>query len=327
MKFFVFALAMLVPMCVTRPALAQPAPAETRAEAPAAAAAVAGDIAGTKRALILCGMAGDDDHRKLFGDSIETLYAGLTNHHGFAAEHVHVYWGDEAIETDGPAVQSSRGITSGETLTAATAALQAELQPNDTLWVFVFGHAHYDGRFSWLNISGTDINHQEFGALFQPLRCREQVFFLTTSSSGFFTKPLAAPSRVVISATEPDLEVNETLFPHKLVALLGPTPPPYLEFEADGDGRLTVLDLYLLAARQTAQDYATNMLLATEHSLLDDNGDGRGTELQIDYLPEELGGRLKAGQEPPALKGDGLLARRLHLSWPPSPPVPDLTAE
>lgn len=315
-----FALAAFITILAARTAFAQPAPVEAPPDAVAPAL-------GVKRALILCGLAGDAERRKQFGESIETLYAGLTTRHGFASESVQVYWGDEPVETDGPAVQSSRGITGGETLAAAAAALQAELQPNDALWVFVFGHAHYDGRFSWLNIAGADINHQEFGALFQPLRCREQVFFMTTSCSGFFTKPLAAPGRVVISATEPDLEVNETLFPHKLAALLGPAPPPYLEFEADGDGRLTVLDLYLLAARQTAQDYATNMLLATEHALLDDSGDGRGTELQIDYLPEDLGGRLKAGQEPPALKGDGLLSRRVRLSWPIAPPVPDMAAE
>ena len=282
---------------------------------------------GTRRALILCGLAGDAEHRKLFADSIEILQAGLTAHRGFASENVWLYWGDDPIETDGPAVKASRGVTTGESLAAAAQQLQQELQPQDTLWVFVFGHMHYDGRFSWLNVAGPDIHHQDFGRAFENLRSREQVFFITTSASGFYLKPLAAPGRVTITATEPDLEVNETLFPHKLARLLGPTPPPYLEFEGDGDGRLTVLDLYLLAARQTAQDYSTNMLLATEHALLDDSGDGRGTELQIDYFPEELGGRAKPGQDPPALKGDGLSARQIHLAWPPSPPVPATMAE
>jgi hypothetical protein len=283
--------------------------------------------AGTRRAVILCGLAGDADHRKLFADSLEILYAGLAAHHGFAAENIQLYWGDEVVETDGPAIQSSRGVVTRESLAAMAQSLQAELQPSDTLWVFVYGHAHYDGRFTWLNIDGPDINHQELGRHFEPIRCREQVFFLTTATSGFFLKPLAAPGRILISATEPDLEVNETLFPHKLARLLGPTPPPYAEFDNDADGRLTLLDLYLLCARQTAQDYATNMLLATEHALLEDSGDGRGTELQIDYLSEELGGRLRAGQEPPPLKADGLLSRKIRLAWPPSPPVPDAGME
>src|SRR5262249_24932248 len=124
-----------------------------------------------------------------------------------------------------------------------------------------------------------------------------------------------------------DREVNETIFPHKLAAGLN-EPPPYLEFDLDGDGRLSLLDLYLWAARETAQEYATEMLLATEHSLLDDNGDGRGSEVQVDFLSEELGGRLTAQRKAPlVVSGDGAAARRVLLSYPSSPSSPDVTKE
>jgi hypothetical protein len=279
--------------------------------------------AGVRRALILCGLAGDPPHRKQFADSIELLYGGLTTHHGFAAENVGLLWGDEPQEMDGPAVKSSGGVLSRETLDAAVQDLNGKLQPEDTLWLFVFGHAHYDGRNSWLNIAGDDIHQTDFGKLLAGLKCREQVFFITTAASGFYAKPLAASGRIVITATEPDLEVNETIFPHKLCRALGATPPSYGELDVDRDWRLSLLDVFLHAARETASEYATGMLLATEHALLDDNGDGRGTELQINYLSEELGGRLRAGQDWPAPpKGDGALARRILLAHPPSPPVP-----
>ncbi len=293
------------------------------AQEPAPEAPAASPPAGTRRALILCGLSGDPPHRKLFADSIELLYGGLTTHHGFASENVTLLWGDEPQETDGPAVKSSGGVLSRETLSAAAQDLAGKLQPEDTLWLFVFGHAHYDGRNSWLNIAEDDIHQGDFGKLFANLKCREQVFFVTTAASGFYLKPLAAPGRIVITATEPDLEVNETLFPHKLCLALGTSPPSYGEFDVDRDWKLTLLDAYLYSARETARDYATGMLLATEHALIDDNGDGRGTELQINYLPEDMGGRLRAGQDWPAPpKGDGALARRILLAHPPSPPVP-----
>ena len=280
-------------------------------------------VAGVRRALILCGLTGDEPHRKLFADSIELLYAGLTTHHGFAAENVVLLWGDEPAELDGPAVKASRGVLSRESLDGAAQTLAGQLQPDDALWIFVFGHAHYDGRHSWLNIAGDDVNQADLGKLLASLKCREQVCFVTTAASGFYVKPLAAPRRIVIAATEPDLEVNETLFPHKLCRVLGPTPPSYAELDIDRDWRLTLLDVFLWSARETSSEYATSMLLATEHALIDDNGDGRGTELQINYLSEELGGRLRAGQDWPAPpKGDGALARGLLLAYPPSPPVP-----
>lgn len=290
-------------------------PASAQNQAPASPA--------VRRALILCGLAGDAAHRKQFADSLELLYAGLTTHHGFAPENVVLLWGDEPTEMDGPAVKASRGVLTRESLDAQVQTLAGQLQPDDALWVFVFGHAHYDGRYSWLNIAGPDFHQNDFGKLLAGLKCREQVCFVTSACSGFYQKPLAAQGRIVITATEPDLEVNETLFPHKLCRALGPTPPSYAELDIDRDWRLSLLDVYLWSARETANDYATGMLLATEHALIDDNGDGRGTEVQIDYLTEEQGGRLRAGQDWPAPpKGDGALARRIPLAHPPSPPVP-----
>ncbi|MEX2027320.1 MAG: hypothetical protein WEH44_08460 [Pirellulaceae bacterium] len=221
---------------------------------------------GTRRALVCCGLPGDADHRKLFGDSLELIYSGLAGH-GFTAENIHVLWGDEPTDKDGPAVKSSRGISTRENITKTAADLQAAIQSGDALWVIVLGHAHYDGRYSWLNVAGDDIHHLDFGRLWEGIRCREQVFFITTPVSGYFQKPLAMPGRIVITATEPDLEVNETLYPHKLARALSGTIS-YGEMEMDRDGHLTLLDLYLWIARDTAQEYMTGMLLATEHALM-----------------------------------------------------------
>lgn len=297
---------------------------EASAAASASSKSAAPQADGTRRALVICGLPGDAEHRKLFGDSLELIYSGLTTGHGFAAENVHVLWGDEPTDKDGPAIQSSRGTATRESIAKAAEALQAAIQPGDTLWVIVLGHAHYDGRYSWLNVAGDDLHQLDFGRLFEGIHCREQLFFMTTAVSGFYHKPLAMPGRIVITATEPDLEVNETLYPQRLArALAGEVS--YGEMEMDRDGHLSVLDLYLWIARDIAQEYATGMLLATEHSLLDDNGDGRGTEVQIDYLSEELGGRLRASDQPPARpQGEGQLARRTFLLHPPSPPVPVL---
>jgi hypothetical protein len=129
---------------------------------------------------------------------------------------------------------------------------------------------------------------------------RSRTTLSSGDQSGLFLKPLASPGRVVITATEPDLEVNEPIFPHKLAKGLD-DPPPFVELDRDTDGRLSLLDLYLWTAREVAQEYAMGELLATEHALLDDTADGRGTEIQIDYLPEELGGRLCRTAMPQAL--------------------------
>jgi hypothetical protein len=271
-----------------------------------------------RQALIVCGLPGDEEHRQLFAETIEKLYAGLTSRLGLSADHIAVLFSAEPAEKDGPAVRASRGPATREKLAETAAELEKSLESEDALWVFVLGHAYFDGRFSWLNLPGPDMNQLEFAKLFAGLACREQVFFITTPASGFFVKPLSAAGRVVISATEADAEVNETIFPHKLAIALA-EPPPLAEFDVDVDGRSTLLDAYLWCAREIAQEYAAGELLATEHSLVDDDGDGRGSELQLDYLSEELGGRVRAGKKRPALRTtDGARIRSILLPTPPA---------
>lgn len=268
-------------------------------------------------ALVVCGLPGDAEHRKLFAETVEKLFAGLTTRLGFSPERVAVMFSDETSEKDGPALQANRGPATREKLAEVVADLRQSLKANDALWVFVVGHAHFDGRFSWLNLPGPDVNQVEFSKLFEGMACREQVFFITTPVSGYFVKPLSAAGRIVISATEADAEVNETMFPLKLAVALA-EPPPMTEYDVDGDGRATLLDAYLWSAKATAQEYLSGELLATEHSLLDDDGDGRGTEVQIDYLSEDLGGRLRAGRQPTPRAGDGARAKAIRLPTPPA---------
>jgi hypothetical protein len=180
------------------------------------------------------------------------------------------------------------------------------------------GHSYYDGRQSWLNLSGPDMHQAEFAKLFNGLVCREQVFFITTPASGFYIKPLSAKGRVVISATEDGWETNETEFPHELARVLT-TPPATKDFDIDGNGSVSVFDLYITVARNLAESYAGSQQLSTEHSHLDDNGDGRGTEVQIDYLTVEQGGRARPrdkAAKTPGLNLEGHYSASVRLPFP-----------
>jgi hypothetical protein len=227
---------------------------------------------GTRRALIICGLPGDDDHRKLFAGTIEKLRQALTGRCGFVASEILVRSDDATRE----------GIAS------AVGELRKRLTRDDTLWVIVLGHGHYDGRHSHLNLPGPDVDERELARMFEGLNAREQVFWITTSASGFFLKPFSGAGRVVITATEPDQEVNETIFPLAFTDVLA-SPPDGID--RDKDGQISVLELYLAVVEDVMKRYVADENLPTEHARLDDNGDGRGSELQEDYLPPELGGR------------------------------------
>jgi hypothetical protein len=284
---------------------------------------------GARRALLICGLPGDDDHRKLFAGCVEKLHKALTERCGFAASEILVRFGDTSRPGDGPALAGARGLSDRAGITAAIDELRGGQQPDDTLWVIVLGHGHFDGRHSHLNIPGPDLDEREFARLFAGLKAREQVFWITTSASGFFLKPLAAAGRIVITATEPDQEVNETLFPLALADVLD-APPEGVD--RDKDGRISVLELYLAIVADVLKRYVDAENLPTEHARLDDNGDGRGTELQEDYLPPELLGRTAPGAaskakpevgpaRAPQLKpdADGARASKVQVAALPAP--------
>jgi hypothetical protein len=278
---------------------------------------------GTRRALILCGLPGDDDHRKLYAETVEKLFKALTERYGFAAREVWVRFGVEKQNGDGPALASSRGLSNREGIETDVAELRRRLGPDDTLWVIVLGHAHLDGRRSHLNIPGPDLDDRAFGKLFEGLKAGEQVFMITTSASGFFLKPLSAPGRIVITATEADQEVNETLFPLALADVLA-SPPEGID--RDKDGSISVFELYLAVVTDVLNRYLTDENLPTEHALIDDNGDGHGSEPQDAYLPPELGGpsekekeKRKGKEKQIGPRDDGALASKIRVDLAPAP--------
>jgi len=291
------------------------------------AAGGAAPQSGVRRALIICGHPGDEEHRTLFAETLGKLRPALIERYRFSPDDVWIMFGGDELPGDAPMIEGVHGDSKQESLGRTADELRAALQPDDVLWVIVLGHTHYDGRRVWLNLPGPDLNEQTFAPLFEGFACRELVFWITVPASGFYIKPLTAPGRVIISATEADREINETTFPHVLADVL--TSPPADGFDADDDGRRTLFDLYLAVTRTIAQRYADNMQLSTEHAQLEDNGDGRGSELQIDYLTEELGGRAQEGVKPAwPENADGHQAAAIVLpEAPPMAPAAAPTAE
>jgi hypothetical protein len=77
--------------------------------------------------------------------------------------------------------------------------------------------------------------------------------------------------------------------------------------DLDKDGQTSLLEAFLIASRRTADFYATEGRLATEHALLDDNGDGLGTPADW-FRGVRAVKRAKDGASP-----DGLRAHQFQL--------------
>jgi len=182
------------------------------------------------------------------------------------------------------------------------AALDAEPKESaNELWVILLGHGTAEAKDAKFNLRGDDLAASELAAWLKPFR-RTVVVVCAFSASGAWLKPLAAPDRVVVTATKNGSENNYARFGGHLAQAIGD-----LAADIDKDGETSLLEAWLTAARKTADFYKDEGRLATEHSLLDDNGDGLGTP------PDWFSGvrivkKARDGSAP-----DGLRAAQIHL--------------
>jgi hypothetical protein len=144
------------------------------------------------------------------------------------------------------------------------------------LWLVLIGHGSFDGRDAKFNLRGPDLSAAQLGEWLKPLK-REIVFIHTGSASGPFVKSVSGPGRICVSATKSADEVFYARFGGYFSKVIGGMP----EADIDQDKQVSVLEAFLHASKQVAQFYETEERLATEHALLDDNGDGVGTRSEI----------------------------------------------
>ncbi len=169
------------------------------------------------------------------------------------------------------------------------------------LWIVLVGHGTFDGREAKFNLRGPDFTAAEMTEWLKPFT-RPLAVVDTASASAPFLAKLAAPGRVIVSSTRSGNEQNYARFGKYFAEAIGD-----LKSDLDKDGQVSLLEAFLGAAQRTNEFYKTEGRLATEHALIDDNGDGLGT-------PAEWFRGIRATKQ--AKDGatlDGARAHQFHL--------------
>jgi hypothetical protein len=234
--------------------------------------------------LIIVGLSGDPEHGELFhawGETLATSAAEL----GIPEDRV-IFLADDLDLAPSASARS----TSEEIQAAVDRIAGAVGGVEDQVFVTLFGHGTFDGRAARFNLPGPDLSAEDFDAALDRLAPNPVIFVNTASASGPFVDALSGPGRTVATATRSGAEQYVTLFGGYFVEALTAEAA-----DADRNRRVSVLEAFNYSRLRVAEAYEREGLLATEHALLDDNGDGEGTE------------------EPTALEGDGMLAATLAL--------------
>ena len=249
----------------------------------------AADAAGQSHLLVVAGLGGEAQYRDAFHEWAMAM-VGAAESHGIPAENV-TYLGEKP-ERD-PAIIDGPSTKAGIEKTFQD--LASRLGRGDTLLVLLLGHGTFQSGESRFNLPGPDLSAADLAGLLDRLPAAKVAVVNAASASGEFAKALAGKDRIVVTATKSGMERNETVFGRYFVEAYAGEGA-----DADKDGRVSVLEAFEYARRRVSRFYEAENRLLTEHAVLEDSGDG-------------------VGSQTPDARGDGARARTFFLAGAAAP--------
>jgi hypothetical protein len=232
--------------------------------------------AADRYALIVTGANGEDSYAPQYGQWRQAASVALIEKLGFDPTHVvALFDGGDADHTSTAAV-----------VKRSVEALRARLKNDDVLLILLIGHGSFDGTEAKFNLVGPDLSSAEWAAMLKTLP-GTLVLVDATAASFPFIEHLAAPRRVVITATDSVAQRFDTVFPEYFVKAL--TDPAA---DIDKNGRVSIWEAFAAASVGVKRYFTERGQLATERALIDDNGDGQGREAGGDGTDGAASARL-----------------------------------
>ena len=250
-------------------------------ELDAAEAALSSESSLNREVVIVCGHPGDPEYGK---EIIEAADRWI------------------AVVQQGGLEPRVLGYEQGANLDEVSATLSA-LPKEIELWLVMLGHGTFDGKVARYNLVGKDLSAGDLNELLGK-RSGTTVILNTTAASGPFMRELSGKGRVCLTATKSGGEVHFTR-----LGKLMPLAFTDLTSARDHDGQVSLLEAFLSGAVSVAEFYREAGRISTEHALLDDNEDGKGSRAEA-YRGLEL---IKMPTAKESGKPDGKRAHQLHL--------------
>ena len=237
--------------------------------------------------LVITGLGGDPEYTEQFHGWATTLIEAAATRYEVPRDRI-TYLGENP-DLD-PGVIDER--SSRENVESAIDAIAERVSPSDHVVIVLFGHGSFTDA-ARINLPGRDLTADDFAVLLDRVPGQQLTFVNTASASGPFIEKLSGENRIVVTATRTGGERNASIFGGFFVEAFADGEE---EADQNKDRRVSMLEAFTYARLRVEQAYETDGRLATEHPLLDDNGDGEGTG------------------EPDPLAGDGVVARTLFFT-------------
>jgi peptidase C13-like protein len=258
--------------------------------------------------LIVVGLSGDPELGKTF-HKWGTTMAEASERLGVPKERL-AYLVDAPMEGDARV----SGRSTRDEIGKAIDGFAKQAGPEDVVFIMLIGHGSYEGREAKFNLPGPDMAAADFNLVLKRLPTKQIVLVNASSASGPFIEGLSGPGRTIVTATRSGAEHFTTLFGGFFIDALTSEAA-----DADKNKRVSVLEAFNFAKTEVARAYEREGLLATEHALLDDDGDkeGSASPSTTGSDPKNKDGKVAAVLSLGAAGDDGLPSdpklRALHV--------------
>jgi hypothetical protein len=211
--------------------------------------------------VIVSGIGGDQKYTREFA-ALSTTLAQAAHERARLAETSIVWLGDTSAAT--PKTRWFRGASTRANVGQTLSKLAA---PNTTgpLVLVLIGHGSGEGEETRISLPGPDMTAADFARALQPFGSRRVAFINLTSASGDMLPMLAAPSRVVMTATKSAFQRNESQFAKYFVDAFAKDGA-----DTDKDARVSLLEAFRYAEAETKRYYETDSKLPTENAQIAD---------------------------------------------------------
>ncbi len=246
---------------------------------------------GATHVVLVTGLSGEPAYATTFQAAADQLF-----------DVAHTQWrvADSSLwllsENPGHDSTRARGRSTRDGIATAIAELSRRVKPGDVVLLVLIGHGSGEGPDSRVDLPGPDATARDYALWLAPFTQQAVVVVVAASASGDFATVLAAPRRVVITATKAATERNESLFAQQFARGIGSG-----EADADKDGRITAFEAFDFARTSVRAAYDATKRLLTEHAQL--TGD--------EQLARQVGFGPPRGSSDPRIAA--LLAERVRL--------------
>jgi len=218
--------------------------------------------AGERYALVVTGASGGPQYAERYDEWRSSFVQLLQGPLGYPEDHVLVL----AEEEFAGAKKATR-----ENVRSALADIRKRATKDDVVLVVLVGHGSgSDSGEAKFNLVGPDLSAHDWAELVRPISGR--IVFINAASGSFpFVEELSAKNRIVITANDSAAQTFETVLPQFLEASFKDETA-----DLDKNGRVSVWEAFTYASSRVKGWFDQRSQLATEHPVLDDDGDGVG---------------------------------------------------